>query len=414
MSSDEAPLKFIGRSIANGRYTLVLLLAVNLLNYIDRQVLYAVFPLVKIDFRLSDTNLGILGSAFMIFYMVSAPILGWLGDRMNRVKLAAVGVVVWSFATVLTGLASTYSMLFAARTVVGVGEASFGTVSPGLLSDLFPKEKRGRILAFFYLAIPVGSAMGYILGGLLGQSFGWRTAFLLAGIPGLIFAFPMWFLQDPALRDIDRGIRRVSTREEYLRLLANRSFLTNTLAMAAMTFALGGLAQWIPTFLFRMHNLSVGEGNALFGAITVCSGVSGTLVGGWLGDRLQKTNAKGYLLISSWGFLAGAPVAAYALLTPSVIACLTAIFVAEFLLFLNTSPLNAVIVNVTVPSVRAMAFAINILFIHALGDAVSPTILGALSDRWGLRSSLLIAPLAIIIAAFLTLVCTRFIESDTV
>lgn len=414
MCADGIHRTSITRSGAYGRYALALLLAVNLLNYIDRQVLYAVFPLVKSDLQLSDTDLGVLGSAFMIFYMVSAPLLGWLGDRVSRVKLASSGLILWSFATVFAGLASSYRMLFTARTVVGVGEASFGTVSPGLLSDLFPKERRGRILSFFYLAIPVGSALGYLLGGLFGQRFGWHAAFFIVGIPGLILALPVWFLREPERGGTEKRSATTGTREGYLQLLSNRSFVTNTLAMAAMTFALGGLAQWVPTFLYRVHNLSVGKGNTLFGAITVFSGISGTLAGGWLGDRLQRRTAKGYLLVSGWGFLAGAPVAAYALLTPSVTACLTAVFFAEFLLFLNTSPLNTVIVNVTRPSVRAMAFAVNIFFIHALGDAVSPAILGALSDLWGLRSSLLITPLAIVVAAALSFFCTRYIERDTV
>ncbi len=396
------------------RYALGLLLAVNLLNYVDRQVLYAVFPLVKADLRLSDTELGILGSSFMVFYMVSAPLLGWLGDRMSRIRLASYGLSVWSLATVFAGLASGYRMLLGARTVVGIGEASFGTISPGLLSDYFPREKRGRILSCFYVAIPVGSALGYLFGGLLGQRFGWHSAFLMVGLPGLLLALPLWFLREP-----DRGSGEESSGiarglEGYLQLFTNRSFVTNTLAMAAMTFALGGLAQWVPTFLYRIHHLSVAEGNTLFGAITVLSGISGTLTGGWLGDRLQKKSTRGYLLVSGWGFLLGAPVAAFALLTTSVTACLAAIFFAEFLLFLNTGPLNTLIVNVTRPSVRARAFAVNIFFIHVLGDAISPTILGLLSDLWGLRSSLLITPLAIVAAALLAFLCMRFIDRDTV
>ena len=183
--------------VTYGRYALVLLLSVNLLNYIDRQVLYAVFPLIKEDFHLSDTALGFLGSAFMICYMASAPILGWLGDRMSRAKLAAGGLAVWSFATGGAGFAAGYPALFAARTTVGIGEASFGTVSPGLLADYFPRELRGRVLSYFFLAIPVGSALGYLLGGVLGHLFGWHAAFRMAGVPGLLLTVPLWFLREP-------------------------------------------------------------------------------------------------------------------------------------------------------------------------------------------------------------------------
>jgi len=188
--------------------------------------------------------------------------------------------------------------------------------------------------------------------------------------------------------------------------------MTNTVAMAAMTFALGGLAQWFPTFLYRVHQLDVAQGNTLFGAITVLAGITGTLAGGWLGDRLQQRSKKGYLVVSGWGFMIGIPIMVYAFVTSSLWGCLSAVFLGEFFLFLNTGPLNAVIVLITQPEIRAMAFAINIFFIHALGDAISPTILGWLSDMWGLQTALLITPIAIICAAFFCFVCARFIERD--
>lgn len=392
------------------RYALLLLLAVNLLNYIDRQVLYAVFPLIKSDLGLSDTALGFLGSAFMLCYMVSAPLFGWLGDRSRRTRLAACGLVTWSIATLFSGIAPGYRTLLAARTAVGIGEASFGTVSPGLLADFYDRERRGRILSYFYLAIPVGSALGYLLGGTLGQRFGWHAAFLMVGAPGLLLALPLWLLREPA-RGGDTG-HADPPRSGYATLFRNRSFVCNTLAMAAMTFALGGLAQWVPSFLHRIHGLDVARGNTLFGAITVLAGITGTLTGGWLGDRFQQRSGKGYLLVSGWGFLLGAPLAAYALITPSQTGCLAAMFCAEFFLFLNTGPLNTVIINVSPPAIRAMAFAVNIFFIHALGDAVSPAILGWLSDLWGLRSSLLVTPLAILVASGFCFLCSRFIEQD--
>ncbi|MBJ6723773.1 spinster family MFS transporter [Geomesophilobacter sediminis] len=400
-----------GENISQGyrRYALALLLAVNLLNYIDRQVLYAVFPLIKADLRISDTELGLLGSAFMVSYLVIAPLFGWLGDTWSRVRLASGGLVVWSLATVATGLVPGYRSLLAARSTVGVGEASFGTVSPGLLADFFAKEHRGRILSYFYLAIPVGSALGYLLGGLLGQNFGWHSAFLMVGVPGLILAVPVALLKTPPrAQDADQA----GGRSAYLDLFRNRSFVLNTLAMAAMTFAIGGLAQWLPSFLHRTHGLGVAKGNTLFGAITVVSGILGTLIGGFLGDRQQQKSPSGYLQVSGWGFLIGTPFAVWALMASDLTACLTAIFVAEFFLFLNTGPLNTVIVNVTPPSVRAMAFAVNIFFIHALGDAISPSILGWLSDRWGLRDALLVTPAMMLVAVFFCHLCGRTVGAD--
>jgi MFS family permease len=398
---------------AYSRYALGLLFAVNLLNYIDRQVLFAVFPLIKDELGMSDAALGLLGSAFMVSYLASAPVFGWFGDRYGRVKLAGWGLSLWSIATATTGLAGRYSTLFMSRATVGIGEASFGTVSPGLISDFFSKERRGRVLSFFYLAIPVGSALGYIVGGIVGQAFGWHSAFFIAALPGLALALPLFLLREPKRGRTEGGAKRAVPRPaDYMVLFKNRSFVITTLAMAAMTFALGGLAQWLPTFLYRMHGQSVATGNTLFGAITVISGITGTLTGGWLGDRLQRRSGKGYLMVSGMGFLAGTPLAVYALVSSSLVGCLTAIFLAEFFLFFNTGPLNTTIVNVTNPSVRAMAFAVNIFFIHALGDAVSPAILGRLSDLWGLRTALLITPLMILLAAGFSFFCARFVEED--
>jgi predicted MFS family arabinose efflux permease len=397
----------------SSRYALTLLLAVNLLNYVDRQALYAVFPLIKADLKLSDTGLGFLGSAFMLCYMLAAPFFGRLGDRNNRSRLAAGGLAVWSIATMLSGLAGSYRMLLTARTLVGVGEASFGTVSPGLLSDYFSRERRGRILSLFYLAIPVGSALGYILGGQLGQAFGWQTAFLLVGLPGLFLALPLYFLKDPGR---SAAHNTLSASERLLPVLRrfwlNRTFVNATLSMAAMTFALGGLAQWAPSFLQRSFGLEVARGNTIFGMITVVSGILGTLAGGWLGDRFQRRSATGYLYVSAVGFLLGAPLMVLALTTHNLTICLSAIFGSELFLFLNTGPLNTVLVNVVAPGRRAMGFAVNIFAIHALGDAVSPAIIGSLSDRWGLPSALLITPLAVLLAAGFAFWGGRFVEAD--
>ena len=396
------------------RYVLAILFGANLLNYIDRQMIYAVFPLIKSSLDLTDTALGSLGSVFMFCYMFSAPLFGWLGDRCNRVKLAAAGLCAWSVSTAMAGFAGSYWPLLFARTFVGIGEASFGTVSPGILADYFSRASRGRILSYFYLAIPAGSALGYLLGGFLGQHFGWHAAFFIVGLPGLFLVIPLWMLREP-LRGSGGPAESAAASGSscgYRQLFSNRSFITNSLSMTAMTFALGGLAQWVPTFLFRVHGFDVATGNMLFGLVTIVAGISGTLAGGWLGDYFQKKSDKGYLIVSAWGFLIAVPLTIFALATTSPTVCLASTFVAEFFLFLSTGPLNTVIINVTKPAVRAMAFAVNIFFIHALGDAISPVMIGALSDMAGLRNALLITPAAILAASALSFFCMRFISRD--
>jgi sugar phosphate permease len=233
----------------------------------------------------------------------------------------------------------------------------------------------------------------------------------MVGLPGLLLALPLWLLRDP------RSTKVVGTsapRPDYRQLLQNRSFMVNTLAMAAMTFALGGLAQWLPSFFVRVHGLDVAKANLFFGGVTVVAGIIGTAAGGWLGDRLQQKSRRGYLLVSGWGFVIGVPLAAAAILAPTLPLALFAVFLAECAIFLNTGPLNAVIVEVTPAAVRSMAFAVNIFFIHALGDAISPAVIGALSDRFGLARALLLAPAALLVAALFCFLCLSSIDRDTV
>jgi len=236
----------------------------------------------------------------------------------------------------------------------------------------------------------------------------------MVGIPGLLLAIPVWRIHEPPRG----GFKALSQKDpagmkDYLVMLKNKSFILNTFAMASMTFALGGLAQWMPTFLYRMHQVDLAVANTLFGGIIVAAGIMGTLTGGWLGDILEKKKGtKGYLFISGFGFLMGAPITFFALTQTSLTAALAAMFVAAFLLFLNTGPLNTVILNVTNRNVHAMAFAVNIFLIHTLGDAFSPTLLGWFSDLWGLRIALMTTPMALLAAALFCWLCSRHVDSD--
>ena len=268
-----------------------LLFAVNLFNYIDRQILFAVFPAIKADLHLSDTQLGLLASAFMWVYLSAAPVFGLLADRRSRPRLMGLGVGIWSAATALSGVARGYGELLFGRAVVGVGEASYGAVAPAMLSDAYEPAHRGRALALFSMAIPVGSALGYLLGGVFEQEFGWRAAFFIVGLPGLCLAWTVGRLRDPARGGADPSAQGVGGTAaprcaDYLVLLKTRSYLVNCLAMTAMTFAVGGLAAWVPTYLVRIRGMGLAEANLIFGLLTLVSGLGGTIAGGWLGDRL--------------------------------------------------------------------------------------------------------------------------------
>lgn len=393
---------------------LAFLLGVNLLNYIDRQILYAVFPPVQAELGLTDTQLGLLASAFMWVYLTAAPGFGLLADRWSRPRLMGVGVGLWSLATAGSGLVRSYGQLLLGRAAVGIGEASYGAIAPAMLADAYPPERRGRALAIFSMAIPVGSALGYLLGGFLERGFGWRAAFLLVGAPGLLLAWSVSRLRDPREERAGGGEAHAAppALADYLGLLRTPSYVLNCLAMTAMTFAIGGLAAWVPTYLTRVRGMPLDQANLVFGLLTLVSGIGGTLAGGWLGDRLLPRFPTAYFLVSGVGLLLSAPAAAAVILAEDRTIALAAIFLAEVCIFLNTGPLNAIIANVSPPRVRATAYAANIFIIHALGDAISPTILGALSDRYGLAAAFWIAPAALALAALFCFWGMRHLERD--
>jgi MFS transporter, Spinster family, sphingosine-1-phosphate transporter len=381
-----------------------LLFAVNLFNYIDRQILFAVFPAVKTDLALTDTQLGLLASAFMWVYLSVAPVFGLLADRRSRPRLMGLGVGIWSAATALSGMVRSYGQLLAGRALVGVGEASYGSVAPAMLSDAFEPAHRGRALAMFSMAIPVGSALGYLLGGLFERAFGWRTAFFIVGIPGMWLAWTVGRLSDVARGSVDQATvtpgRTVAPRlADYVELLRTKSYLLNCLAMTGMTFAVGGLAAWVPTYLVRVRGMELTEANLVFGLLTLVSGLGGTMAGGWLGDRLLPRVPTAYFLVSGIGLALSVPCAAAVILLEARTWVLVAIFLAEVFIFLNTGPLNAIIANVSRSEVRATAYAVNIFIIHALGDAISPAIVGMVSDRLGLATAFWIAPGTLALAA---------------
>jgi MFS family permease len=398
-------VKRIDGVVPGAHVVLFFLTLINLFNYIDRQLLYAVFPAIQSDLGLSDTQLGAVASAFMVVYLIASPLFGWFGDRWPRMKIVAVSTTLWSAATTFTGGVANIAQLFFARALVGIGEAGYGPVSPSLVSDYFPKRLRGSRLAIFYLAIPVGSAAGYILGGMLEGAFGWRAAFLIVGIPGIILGTIAWSRSEPERGQSEGlvGAEPPPLLETCRMLLHTRSYVLNTLAMAAMTFAVGGLATWFPSFLVREHGLDLGYANTMFGGITLAAGVLGTVVGGALGDLSLRYTRGAYFLVSGVGLLLSVPAAAVALSADDPRVYFSAIFVAETLVFLNTGPLNALLANVVSPAIRSTAFAVNILVIHLLGDALSPTIIGMLSDRVGLRSAFMIAPAMLAVAGLVCL-----------
>lgn len=366
------------------RTALVLLTALNLLNYIDRSVLNAVQPLIQSEFHVSDAQIGRLTTVFLIFYTLAAPFMGPLADRYSRRLIISLGAFAWSGATLLTAVTHSYDALLIRHTLVGVGEASFVTISPTVVADLFPESVRGRVLGFFYLAIPVGFALGYPIGGYFGTHYGWRVPFLLAGFPGFVLGALVLLLPDPPRGQFD-SLKETPERRSVSGLVRNPAFLTATFGMAMMTFAQGGLLVWMPTFLSRMRGYTLLQANNLFGVILAIDGTIASLAGGWLGDRLLRRTRSAYYLVSAASMGLGIPVMMIALFNRGP-AMVPGIAVAGFLLLLNTAPLNAAVINSVGGHIRATAIAVNLFVIHFLGDAFSPWLIGRVSDKSSLES----------------------------
>jgi len=388
------------------RTALAVLTALNLLNYIDRSVLNAVQPLIQNEFHVTDAQIGRLTTVFLIFYTIAAPVMGPLADRHSRRVIIALGALAWSGVTLLTAFTHTYETLLIRHTLVGIGEASFVTISPTFVADLFPESKRGRVLGVFYLAIPVGFALGYLIGGYFGTKYGWRTPFYVAGAPGFLLGTAMFFMPEPERGQFD-SLPETPQRGTVLGLFRNPAFLTATLGMAMMTFAQGGLLVWMPTFLSRMRGYTLLEANKLFGIILAIDGTIAALAGGWLGDRLLLRTKSAYYMVSAVSMGLGIPAMALALfhrgslMVPSIV-------VAGFLLLINTAPLNAAIINSVGAHVRATAIAVNLFVIHFLGDAFSPWLIGKVSDQSSLESGFMSTVVATALSSAILLYGMRF------
>jgi len=390
---------------------LLILTTINFLNYIDRQIIYAVFPLIKQDMLLSDKQLGLIGSAFVIVYLTTSPIFGRLGDLMSRKGIIAVGVALWSLATVGASLAQNYSQLLLARSLVGIGEASYVVTAPTLISDYFGRERRGKALSFFVMALPVGSALGYILGGHLGEIYSWRSAFLIVGFPGVLMVLLCLKIREPKRGAVDDAVVYGSSgdspqignlREVYITLLKNKQFVIAVLGLAAYGFAIGGLGAWVPTFLHRINGLPIGLANKLFGITLIASALLGTLAGGYLGDYFLKYTKKAYFLTSSTGMLIGVPILITAILSRNPSVYWPAVFFTAFFLSFAVV-LNAAIINAVHPRIRSTAMSVNIFIVHIFGDAVSPPMIGWISDISDLKTAIMLTPIMIAVGALILL-----------
>jgi MFS family permease len=378
--------------------TLAALTGINLFNYLDRQILPAVLVPLKADLGWSDRRLGWVAVAFMLGYFLTAPVFGYLGDRLSRKLLVVLGVAVWSLGTVLSGRAHGFAEMILFRVLVGLGEASYGTISPAWIADLYPSPRRNTALSVFYLAIPVGSALGYLLGGAVAAHWGWRAAFLWAGAPGFLLALALCALREPAR---STAARPPGALAAYTSLGSRPDYLLTVAGYVAQTFAQGGFAFWAPSFLVRVHGMALAPASRFFGLSLVATGLTATLLGGFLATGWQRRHPAGYARLLALSALASVPVAFAAFLLTDPAEARLALIASMFLIFLPTGPINTLILETVPVALRATAMAGSIFAIHLFGDLWSPWLVGFLSDRFGdlQRAILWTLPSALAVAA---------------
>lgn len=387
--------------------TLALLVALNLLNYIDRYILPGEVSLLQREFRVSDKQMGLLTTALFFCYMLAAPATGWLGDRLRRKPLIVAGAALWSLATLSTIWVDSYRTFFFRYGIVGVGEATFGIFAPAVIADFFDERERNRFLSIFYIAIPVGAALGYMAGGVMGPLWGWRRPFFLCGLPGLLIAALYAIFAVEPVRGGSDHVPSDRSRTSFRGLFRNGAFLTATLGLAALTFAMGGISAWVAEFLRREAGFSVAASSQLVGAITVIDGIAGTVIGGWIAQRWLRRNDRALYLLSFWSVVLTLPFGAMVFFGPVKLA-IPSLALAEFFLFLNTGPLNAAIANAVSAEVRATAISVNLFCIHFFGDTFSPSIIGAVSDRTNLRVGLGVTLVSLVVSAAILGLGARF------
>jgi MFS family permease len=359
----------------------------NLLNYVDRYVFYSSGPKISKELHFDDTQFGYLSVSFMVVYTLVSPLVGLLGDRYSRRRLISWGVALWSIATVGTAYASSFNDMFFWRALLGIGEASYGIIAPTLLADLFPPRQRGRVMGLYFLALPLGGAIGSGIGGWFATHGDWRQAFWVVGIPGLFAALAGLLMFDPGRGASEGKTTTKSDRPglaDYLSILKTRTFLFNTAGQAAVTFALGGLAVWAVTFYQRVRGMDGSKAGILIGILTATGGLTGILLGTFAADALLKFTKRAYLIWPGIAVACAVPCVIGAILAADQTVYLSCLFAGSVMMASVLGPSNTVTANVVPANRRAAGYGLCIFLVHLFGDISSPLLMGRVSDLFGM------------------------------
>jgi MFS transporter, Spinster family, sphingosine-1-phosphate transporter len=393
-------------AVAGATVALVLLTAMNFVNYLDRYILPAVQEQVKGEFRLSDAQIGALTFWFFVAYVGASPITGWLGDRFSRKPLlviAALGIAAMNF---ITADVHTYMALNLRHAALGIGEACFGIFAPALLADFYAESERNRVLTIFNMALPFGAAMGFEAGAWVAGHYGWRMSFITSAVPGAVIALLILFMmKEPARQGASTTVK--VERAGALSLLKNPAYLCAILGYAAVTFSLGGISWWMPSFLHRVAGYSVEAAGGVMGPIIVVAGLGGTALGGWIAQMWLKKTSKALYLVPALSALLTVPPAVMCFFGPTKLI-VPSLAVAVFLVFLGTGPVNAATLNAVPANLRAMAMAGQLFALHVFGDMSSPTLIGVVSDHSNLRLGLGLTLITFVVGAAIFFLGARY------
>jgi predicted MFS family arabinose efflux permease len=387
---------------------LAVLSSLNLLNYADRFVVSSLLPMLQKPVEqgglaLDDAESGWLYSAFILVYTATAPIFGLLADRVNRLHMLAIAVALWSVLTAAGAWAAGFWSLLLIRSVTGLGEAAYASVAPALLADEFAPRLRSRVMSVFNAAIPVGAAIGFIIGSTVGAHWGWRHAFWVAGGPGLLLAILIYTLRDPPRGSMEERAVHAHAPPTIAALVttwANARWRRCTLGYAAQTACFGSLGYWTPLYLEKSKGIGGAVGGSTFGAIIVVTGLVGTMFGGWWSDRWKRTCPSAHLRVCAITTALSVPCILAVVLAQQPWIVWTSVAMASLMLVMSTGPVNAQLVDVLHPSERGTGMAIAILALHLLGDVPGVPLVGMVSGWKGMDTAFgLLAVFALLAAA---------------
>jgi len=379
-------------------YGLVILTLANMLNYLDRNLFNSLAPEIQKDLLLSDFQVGLLASAFTYIYIIACPLMGLLGDKYKRPKLLSISIMMWSFATGLAGLARGVWTMAIARSSVGIGEAAYSSIGPSLVEDYVPSKWKARAMGIFLVAVPVGSALGYLLGGMLFGAVGWRMAFFVVGGPGILIALGAYFIKEPN-EDLGKNKDPFFTelKNNLKDLIHNRNYMYAVAGYTAFTFVVGAMQVWMPMIIVRTKNMDLANGVMMFGGVTVVSGIIGTFVGSYLADKLRPKIPRIPILLCAISILLGTPFAASVLFIDDQMWFFIVLFICEIFLFANTTPITIVLLESVPADQRSIAMGLSVLAIHAFGDGISPALIGYVSDKTDVITASILLPIGLVV-----------------